>query len=91
MGRGVSYANYRQRLEVKTFAFVNGDKALPGLVGDIIPQLGAAVGGAVIVSKQTDLSFLSFSVPGVLPLQCSDLSPFSPRLPVVHTTMPKAI
>ncbi|NWW67990.1 ZP2 protein, partial [Ifrita kowaldi] len=32
VGRGVSYANYRQRLEVKTFAFVNGDKALPGLV-----------------------------------------------------------
>ncbi|XP_010079222.1 PREDICTED: zona pellucida sperm-binding protein 2, partial [Pterocles gutturalis] len=29
---GVSYANYRQRLEVKTFAFVSGDKALPGLV-----------------------------------------------------------
>lgn len=47
MGRGVSYANYRQRLEVKTFAFVNGDKALPGLVGDIIPQLG----GAVIILK----------------------------------------
>ncbi|NWW19652.1 ZP2 protein, partial [Falcunculus frontatus] len=32
VGRGVSYANYRQRLEVKTFAFINGDKALPGLV-----------------------------------------------------------
>ncbi|OWK61957.1 Zona pellucida sperm-binding protein 2, partial [Lonchura striata] len=32
VGRGVSYANYRQRLEVKTFAFVSGDKALPGLV-----------------------------------------------------------
>lgn len=47
VGRGVSYANYRQRLEVKTFAFVNGDKALPGLVGDIIPQLG----GAVIILK----------------------------------------
>ncbi|XP_062359497.1 zona pellucida sperm-binding protein 2 [Cinclus cinclus] len=31
VGRGVSYANYRQRLEVKTFAFVS-DKALPGLV-----------------------------------------------------------
>ncbi|NWX20764.1 ZP2 protein, partial [Aegotheles bennettii] len=30
--RGVSYANYRQRLEVKTFAFVSGDKAIPGLV-----------------------------------------------------------
>ncbi|NXF02997.1 ZP2 protein, partial [Smithornis capensis] len=29
---GVSYANYRRRLEVKTFAFVSGDKALPGLV-----------------------------------------------------------
>ncbi|KAM6121780.1 LOW QUALITY PROTEIN: zona pellucida sperm-binding protein 2 [Phoenicopterus ruber ruber] len=28
---GVS-CNYRQRLEVKTFAFVSGDKALPGLV-----------------------------------------------------------
>ncbi|NWR93994.1 ZP2 protein, partial [Furnarius figulus] len=32
VGRGVSYANYRQRLEVKTFAFVSGDKALSGLV-----------------------------------------------------------
>ncbi|XP_050173278.1 zona pellucida sperm-binding protein 2 [Myiozetetes cayanensis] len=32
VGHGVSYANYRQRLEVKTFAFVSGDKALPGLV-----------------------------------------------------------
>ncbi|NWS89705.1 ZP2 protein, partial [Toxostoma redivivum] len=32
VGRGVSFANYRQRLEVKTFAFVSGDKALPGLV-----------------------------------------------------------
>ncbi|NXY29701.1 ZP2 protein, partial [Pomatorhinus ruficollis] len=32
VGRGVSYANYRQRLEVKTFAFVSGDKAVPGLV-----------------------------------------------------------
>ncbi|NWR63424.1 ZP2 protein, partial [Bucorvus abyssinicus] len=31
VGHGVSYANYRQRLEVKTFAFVS-DKALPGLV-----------------------------------------------------------
>lgn len=41
VGRGVSYANYRQRLEVKTFAFVSGDKALPGLVGDI--GLGAGV------------------------------------------------
>ncbi|NXG72720.1 ZP2 protein, partial [Baryphthengus martii] len=32
VGHGVSYANYRQRLEVKTFAFVSGDKVLPGLV-----------------------------------------------------------
>ncbi|NWV59803.1 ZP2 protein, partial [Malurus elegans] len=32
VGRGVSYANYRQRLEVKTFAFVSGGRALPGLV-----------------------------------------------------------
>ncbi|NXK92436.1 ZP2 protein, partial [Formicarius rufipectus] len=32
VGRGVSYANYRQRLEVKTFAFVSGDKALSHLV-----------------------------------------------------------
>ncbi|KFZ68814.1 Zona pellucida sperm-binding protein 2, partial [Podiceps cristatus] len=32
VGHGVSYANYRQRLEVKTFAFISGDKALPGLV-----------------------------------------------------------
>ncbi|NXD29333.1 ZP2 protein, partial [Spelaeornis formosus] len=32
VGRGVSYANYRQRLEVKTFAFVSGGKVLPGLV-----------------------------------------------------------
>ncbi|NXC73737.1 ZP2 protein, partial [Anhinga anhinga] len=32
VGHGISYANYRQRLEVKTFAFVSGDKALPGLV-----------------------------------------------------------
>uniref|UniRef100_A0A8C3KFI0 Zona pellucida glycoprotein 2 n=1 Tax=Calidris pygmaea TaxID=425635 RepID=A0A8C3KFI0_9CHAR len=32
VGHGVSYANYRQRLEVKTFAFVSGDKALSGLV-----------------------------------------------------------
>ncbi|XP_025939090.1 zona pellucida sperm-binding protein 2 [Apteryx rowi] len=32
VGHGVSYANYRQRLEVKTFAFMSGDKALPGLV-----------------------------------------------------------
>ncbi|NWH57588.1 ZP2 protein, partial [Geococcyx californianus] len=32
VGHGVSYANYRQRLEVKTFAFASGDKALPGLV-----------------------------------------------------------
>lgn len=32
MGHGVSYPNYRQRLEVKAFAFVSGDKALPGLV-----------------------------------------------------------
>ncbi|XP_052535760.1 zona pellucida sperm-binding protein 2 isoform X1 [Tympanuchus pallidicinctus] len=31
VGRGVSYPNYRQRLEVKAFAFVL-DKALPGLV-----------------------------------------------------------
>ncbi|NXP44694.1 ZP2 protein, partial [Heliornis fulica] len=31
VGRGVSYANYRRRLEVKTFAFVS-DKGLPGLV-----------------------------------------------------------
>lgn len=36
VGHSVSYANYRQRLEVKTFAFVSGDKALPGLVGDIL-------------------------------------------------------
>ncbi|NXS82211.1 ZP2 protein, partial [Erpornis zantholeuca] len=32
VGHGVSYANYRQRLEVKTFAFVSGDEAFPGLV-----------------------------------------------------------
>ncbi|XP_062444220.1 zona pellucida sperm-binding protein 2 [Rhea pennata] len=32
VGHGVSYANYRQRLEVKTFAFMSDDKALPGLV-----------------------------------------------------------
>ncbi|NXC36589.1 ZP2 protein, partial [Campylorhamphus procurvoides] len=32
VGRGVSYANYRQRLEVKTFAFVSGGKTLSGLV-----------------------------------------------------------
>ncbi|XP_053937014.1 zona pellucida sperm-binding protein 2 isoform X2 [Cuculus canorus] len=32
VGHGVSYANYRQRLEVKTFAFASGDKTLPGLV-----------------------------------------------------------
>ncbi|POI28836.1 hypothetical protein CIB84_007414, partial [Bambusicola thoracicus] len=32
VGHGVSYPNYRQRLEVKAFAFVSGDKALPGLV-----------------------------------------------------------
>ncbi|NXM78678.1 ZP2 protein, partial [Serilophus lunatus] len=32
VGHGVSYPNYRRRLEVKTFAFVSGDKALPGLV-----------------------------------------------------------
>ncbi|XP_061222756.1 zona pellucida sperm-binding protein 2 [Neopsephotus bourkii] len=32
VGHSVSYANYRQRLEVKTFAFVSGDKTLPGLV-----------------------------------------------------------
>ncbi|NXU51137.1 ZP2 protein, partial [Turnix velox] len=32
VGHGVSYANYRQRLEVKTFAFVSGDKALSHLV-----------------------------------------------------------
>ncbi|XP_068003499.1 zona pellucida sperm-binding protein 2 [Melanerpes formicivorus] len=32
VGHGVSYANYRQRLEVKTFAFVSGGKTLPGLV-----------------------------------------------------------
>ncbi|NWU97305.1 ZP2 protein, partial [Upupa epops] len=32
VGHGVSYANYRQRLEVKTFAFVSGGKAVPGLV-----------------------------------------------------------
>ncbi|KAM8798418.1 zona pellucida sperm-binding protein 2 [Eudromia elegans] len=32
VGHGISYANYRQRLEVKTFAFMSGDKALPGLV-----------------------------------------------------------
>ncbi|NXY87329.1 ZP2 protein, partial [Alcedo cyanopectus] len=32
VGHGISYANYRQRLEVKTFAFVSGGKALPGLV-----------------------------------------------------------
>ncbi|NXX80341.1 ZP2 protein, partial [Urocolius indicus] len=32
VGHGVSYPNYRQRLEVKTFAFVSGAKALPGLV-----------------------------------------------------------
>uniref|UniRef100_A0A8C3LCG0 Zona pellucida glycoprotein 2 n=1 Tax=Chrysolophus pictus TaxID=9089 RepID=A0A8C3LCG0_CHRPC len=32
VGRGVSYPNYRQRLEVKAFAFVSGDKALPSLV-----------------------------------------------------------
>uniref|UniRef100_A0A8C5U742 Zona pellucida glycoprotein 2 n=1 Tax=Malurus cyaneus samueli TaxID=2593467 RepID=A0A8C5U742_9PASS len=31
VGRGVSYANYRQRLEVKTFAFFSGGRALPGL------------------------------------------------------------
>uniref|UniRef100_G1NDD1 Zona pellucida glycoprotein 2 n=1 Tax=Meleagris gallopavo TaxID=9103 RepID=G1NDD1_MELGA len=31
VGRGASYPNYRQRLEVKAFAFVS-DKALPGLV-----------------------------------------------------------
>lgn len=34
VGHGVSYPNYRQRLEVKTFAFVSGDKSLPGLVSD---------------------------------------------------------
>ncbi|NWS37679.1 ZP2 protein, partial [Probosciger aterrimus] len=32
VGHSVSYANYRQRLEVKTFAFVSSDKTLPGLV-----------------------------------------------------------
>ncbi|NXN95543.1 ZP2 protein, partial [Rhinopomastus cyanomelas] len=32
VGHGVSYANYRQRLEVKAFTFVSGGKALPGLV-----------------------------------------------------------
>ncbi|XP_040431207.1 zona pellucida sperm-binding protein 2 [Cygnus olor] len=32
VGHGVSYPNYRQRLEVKTFAFISGDKSLPGLV-----------------------------------------------------------
>ncbi|NXT03200.1 ZP2 protein, partial [Jacana jacana] len=32
VGHGVSYANYRQRLEVKTFAFVSGDKDLSHLV-----------------------------------------------------------
>ncbi|NXJ13336.1 ZP2 protein, partial [Odontophorus gujanensis] len=32
VGRGVSYPNYRQRLEVKAFAFVSGDKTLPSLV-----------------------------------------------------------
>ncbi|KAM9556244.1 zona pellucida sperm-binding protein 2 [Guaruba guarouba] len=32
VGHSVSYANYRQRLEVKTFAFVSDDKTLPGLV-----------------------------------------------------------
>uniref|UniRef100_A0A672TT41 Zona pellucida glycoprotein 2 n=1 Tax=Strigops habroptila TaxID=2489341 RepID=A0A672TT41_STRHB len=32
VGHSVSYANYRQRLEVKTFTFVSGDKALPGLI-----------------------------------------------------------
>uniref|UniRef100_A0A8C3EHU0 Zona pellucida glycoprotein 2 n=1 Tax=Corvus moneduloides TaxID=1196302 RepID=A0A8C3EHU0_CORMO len=37
VGRGVSYANYRQRLEVKTFAFVSGDKALPGLCSHLSP------------------------------------------------------
>lgn len=46
VGRGVSYANYRQRLEVKTFAFVSGDKALPGLVGNI--GLGAVEGAAAV-------------------------------------------
>ncbi|XP_074866797.1 zona pellucida sperm-binding protein 2-like [Carettochelys insculpta] len=32
VGLAVSYPNYRQRLEVKTFAFVSGDKALTSLV-----------------------------------------------------------
>uniref|UniRef100_A0A8B9DSW2 Zona pellucida glycoprotein 2 n=1 Tax=Anser cygnoides TaxID=8845 RepID=A0A8B9DSW2_ANSCY len=32
VGHGVSYPNYRQRLEVKTFAFISSDKSLPGLV-----------------------------------------------------------
>ncbi|XP_065588395.1 zona pellucida sperm-binding protein 2-like [Cyrtonyx montezumae] len=32
VGSGVSYPNYRQRLEVKAFAFVSGDKTLPSLV-----------------------------------------------------------
>ncbi|XP_072205058.1 zona pellucida sperm-binding protein 2 [Excalfactoria chinensis] len=32
IGHGVSYPNYRRRLEVKAFAFMSGDKAHPGLV-----------------------------------------------------------
>ncbi|XP_015732951.1 zona pellucida sperm-binding protein 2 isoform X1 [Coturnix japonica] len=32
IGHGVSYPNYRRRLEVKAFAFMSGDKALPSLV-----------------------------------------------------------
>ncbi|XP_077172913.1 zona pellucida sperm-binding protein 2 isoform X2 [Paroedura picta] len=32
MSRGVAFPNFRQRLEVKAFAFVSGGKALPSLV-----------------------------------------------------------
>lgn len=55
VGHGVSYANYRQRLEVKTFAFVSGDKALPGLVGDILLLFRVVSRGSYIIKTNGPL------------------------------------
>lgn len=67
VGLAVSYPNYRQRFEVKTFAFVAGDKALTSLVSAV--PLALTKGSGFLCSKCVSLIFAV----GVLPLQCSSL------------------
>lgn len=67
VGLAVSYPNYRQRFEVKTFAFVAGDKALTSLVSAV--PLALTKGSGFLCSKCLSLIFAV----GVLPLQCPSL------------------